>query len=414
MLQKYVFLLKLCNLPICKSQFGQEYYLCVSDVYSLNVERKDMKVVIDDKIPFIKGALEPCCEVVYLPGAQTQAKDVKDADALITRTRTACNAQLLGDSKVKMIASATIGFDHIDTEWCAANGITWTNAPGCNSGSVMQYVASVLSLLILDKKWDLKSKKMGVVGVGNVGKKVAALARSFGMQVFEVDPPRQDAEPDAIFYRLEEIVDELDIISFHTPLEYQGPYPSYHLFSEELLKRVKNGVVFINSSRGEVADSKALKTGLKEGRIGLAVLDVWEGEPHIDKDLLDLVWIGTPHIAGYSQDGKANGTTMSIRAVSQSLHLGLDNWQPKNIPLPNDPIIEFGSQSIKDNEMLARAILHTYDVQTDDAALRKQIHNFEKLRGNYPVRREFKAYQVRHAQGDCRRKLQDLGFQVED
>ena len=373
-----------------------------------------MKFVVDDKIPFIKGVLERFGEVKYLPGKEISAGDVKDADALITRTRTKCNGELLKGSAMKIIASATIGYDHIDTEWCEKNGVEWTNAPGCNSGSVMQYIASVFSLLVTEKGIDVSKLKIGVIGVGNVGSKVSRAAGAFGMKVFEIDPPRQEQEPDKTFYSLEDVAGELDIITFHTPLTKEGRHRTFHLFDEELLKKLKKGVVIINSSRGEVVDNKVLKKALKNEDVKLAVLDVWENEPDIDLELLDRVWLGTPHIAGYSQDGKANGTMMSIQAVSKKLHLNIDTWQPSGVPLPEEPLIEIDTNGMSDQEIVSKAVLHTYDIRNDDRALRKDPDKFEYLRGSYPVRREFFSYKVRLSGGNekIKEKLSALGFNV--
>jgi len=375
-----------------------------------------MKFVIDDKIPFIKGAFEPFGEVKYLPGKNITSKDVVNADALITRTRTRCDAHLLKGSSVKIIASATIGYDHIDTEWCERNGIMWTNAPGCNSSSVMQYVASVFSLLVTEKKINPEDMKIGIVGVGNVGSKVSVAAKIFGMEVFEIDPPRQEAEPDKKFHVLDDIAGELDIITFHTPLTRSGLYKTYHLFDEELLKKLKKGVILINSSRGEVVDNKLLKEALKRGDVRFAVLDVWENEPAIDHDLLDLVWIATPHIAGYSQDGKANGTMMSVQAVSREIGLGIDDWVPSGVPEPEDPHIVIDQKKLTDPEILSHAILHTYNVRNDDLRLRNEPEQFEYLRGVYPPRREFFKYDITLKNGgeETKEKLKALGFNVKD
>jgi erythronate-4-phosphate dehydrogenase len=373
-----------------------------------------MKFVIDDKIPFIKGVFEKFGEVEYLPGKEIKERDVHDADALITRTRTKCNEDLLNGSQVKIVASATIGYDHIDTQWCEGHGIEWTNAPGCNSGSVMQYIASVFSLLVLDKNIDTTALKTGVVGVGNVGSKVSGLAKAFGMQVFEIDPPRQENEPDKKFYSLHDVAGELDIITFHTPLTREGRHKTFHLFNEELLSKLKKDVLIINSSRGEVVDNSLLKNALKKGDVNLAVLDVWENEPDIDLELLDKVWLGTPHIAGYSQDGKANGTMMSVHAVSKKLGLQIDTWQPSGVPEPEKPVITIDTKGLSETEIISKAVLHTYDIRNDDRALREAPEKFEYLRGAYPVRREFFAYKVELSEDlpDVREKLSGLGFNV--
>nr|WP_319400277.1 4-phosphoerythronate dehydrogenase PdxB [uncultured Carboxylicivirga sp.] len=353
-----------------------------------------MKIIADDKIPFLQGVFENVCEVAYLPGAQITKDILKGADALITRTRTKCNKDSLLDSSVRMIASATIGFDHIDTSWCEQNGINWTNAPGCNAESVKQYVASVFGMLVIDKGWRLKGKKLAVVGVGNVGSRIVKLAEAIGMKVYQVDPPRARKEMDQTFFNLQDIVADMDIITFHTPLNREGEDRTYHLCDEGLLSKMKKTALVINSSRGEVIDGNALKDALQNEQIAEAVLDVWEKEPDIDKELMNKVWLATPHIAGYSLDGKANGTMMSVQAISKFFKLNLDNWEPENIPVPKNADFEIDCEYLSDEQVLAEACVHTYSVKEDNIRLRMKVDEFEKQRGNYPLRREFKAFNV--------------------
>nr|WP_321407331.1 4-phosphoerythronate dehydrogenase [uncultured Carboxylicivirga sp.] len=371
-----------------------------------------MKIVADDKIPFLKGVFENVCEIEYLPGAQITNDILKDADALITRTRTKCNEESLKDTSVKMIASATIGYDHIDTQWCEANGIMWTNSPGCNAESVKQYIASVFGMLVIDKGWILKGKKLAVVGVGNVGSRIVKLAEALGMIVYKVDPPRERLEPQERFYRLNDIVGEMDIITFHTPLNREGEDKTYHLCDSLLLSKMKNSALVINSSRGEVIDGDALKKALAEEQIGAAVLDVWENEPAIDRELMNLVWLVTPHIAGYSLDGKANGTMMSIQAISREFNLGLDNWEPNDIPLPKNDNLTIDCKYLSTEQVVANAFNQTYTIKEDDIRLRMRTDEFEKQRGNYPIRREFKAFNVglQNASDKPAKILESVGF----
>jgi len=372
-----------------------------------------MKIIADNKIPFLKGAFEAIATVAYYPGADIDAHIVKDADALITRTRTKCNKALLNNSSIKMIASATIGFDHIDTSFCEANNIQWTNAPGCNSGSVKQYISSVLGLLVEEKEWTLKGKRIAVVGVGNVGSKVSVLCKALGMEVYEIDPPRAKTETDKTFYKLQDVVDKMDIITFHTPLTREGTDKTYHLCDEALLTKMQANCIVINTSRGEVVDGQALKTALQKEDIKTAVLDVWEHEPEPDSELLDLVWIATPHIAGYSQDGKANGTQMSVQAISKKFNLGIDKWQPGDLPQPKYPELIIDCKHLTRDQIAANAFLHTHDLRADDQRLRNSPTSFEKQRGDYPVRREFKAYHVQLENGiqEYEKLLQAVGFE---
>ncbi|MCG8582007.1 MAG: 4-phosphoerythronate dehydrogenase [Bacteroidales bacterium] len=371
-----------------------------------------LKIIADNKIPFLKGALEPFAELVYLPGGEIDNKILKDADALVTRTRTKCNEDSLSGSKVKIITSATIGFDHIDTVWCEQNDIKWTNAPGCNSESVKQYVGAVLALLVEQKGWQLKGISIAVVGVGNVGRKVSAMANALGMTVYEVDPPRERSEKEKAFFKLDDVVGKADIITFHTPLTREGSDKTFHLCDKALLEKMKNNTIVINSSRGEVVDGKALKHALGDNCIGGAVLDVWEQEPAIDAELLDKVWISTPHIAGYSQDGKAKGTQMSVQSISRFFNLGINDWKATGIPEPDESVITIDAKGLTDESVIAKVILHTYPLNRDDSELRSDISRFEYLRGAYPVRREFQAYAVELVNGNSVLKdiILSLGF----
>ncbi|MCK5843161.1 MAG: 4-phosphoerythronate dehydrogenase, partial [Victivallales bacterium] len=296
-----------------------------------------MKIVIDDKIPFIRGAFEEVAEVAYLPGAKIASTDVVDAAALIVRTRTKCAETLLADSKIKFIATATIGFDHIDADFCENRGITWTSAPGCNSFSVQQYIASALLRIADAEGFKLSDKTLGIVGVGNVGSKVAKFAETMGMRVLLNDPPRAErGDSKDAFVSIEEIKKEADFLTFHVPMNKTGAHKTFHMVDEEFLGKLKNGAWLLNSSRGPVVDNQALKAALKTARIAGAVLDVWENEPNIDLELMDLARFATPHIAGYSADGKANGTMMSVRAVSRFFGLDLDDWTPSGVPMPEN------------------------------------------------------------------------------
>lgn len=370
-----------------------------------------MKIVVDNKIPFIKGVLEPFAEVVYLPGKETTPEVVKDADALITRTRTACNETLLKGSSVKVIATATIGYDHIDTEWVEANGIWWTNAPGCNSWSVKQYISSVLVRLAERHGLDLEKLTLGVVGVGNVGSKVATVGKALGMKVLLNDPPRVRANDypsipgigkDA-FVSLDSIVGQADIVTLHVPLEKEGEDPTWHLFDAARLAAMRPSQILINSSRGPVVDNRALKNCLKAGTLKGAVLDVWEGEPDLDAELVSLLDYSTPHIAGYSADGKANGTMMSVQAVAARFGLPLTDWRPAVIPAPTHGLhkgpesqcFTLNTEGKTKQQILTEAILYAYDVAVDSDTLRYDLGSFERLRGDYPVRREPKAFTVR-------------------
>lgn len=376
----------------------------------------DARIVIDDKIPFVRGVFEPYAQVSYLPGAGIGPDDVRDADALIVRTRTACNEALLKGSRVRVVATATIGYDHFDTRWLESEGIAWYNAPGCNSGSVSHYVASVLAVLAQKHGIDLSSASLGIVGVGHVGKKVADVARAFGMEVLLNDPPRARNEGENGFVCLDELVRKSDIISLHVPLVREGEFPTYHLFDEKRIASVGKRGILINSSRGEVVDNMALKRALENGSLKGAVLDVWEGEPAIDASLASLLDVATPHIAGYSADGKAAGTEMAVHAVAESLGLPLAGWKVEDVPGPS-VAAEFGidARGKTVGQVLSEAVLHTYDVRSDSGALLSAVSSFEHLRGCYGVRREPAAFRICLSGGPdgCPDRLRDLGFSAE-
>jgi erythronate-4-phosphate dehydrogenase len=378
---------------------------------------KRPKIIADDKIPFLKGVMEPYADMVYLPGGKTTAEDVRDADAILTRTRTKCNEALLKGSRVRLIATATIGFDHIDTAYCEAAGIRWVNAPGCNSRSVLQYVTAAMATLVYVRKLSLSGLTVGVIGVGNVGSKVAGAAEAFGMCVLLNDPPRADREGAGAFVPLDTLLRESDIVTCHTPLTKEGPYPTYHLASDSFFGKMKNKAVFINTSRGPVADTGALKRALINNKLSDYILDVWEGEPDPDPDLLNGAFIGTPHIAGYSSDGKANGTAVCVRECCRFFGIdALKDWYPESIPPPPMPaVFSLNGNGKSDEQLLYEAITHTYPIREDSDRLRQTPSAFEKLRGGYWVRREFDHFTIRpeNVSRNLSEALKKTGFKLE-
>lgn len=373
-----------------------------------------MKIIIDNKIPYIKGALEAFAEVIYLPGSKTTPESVVDADALVTRTRTLCNESLLKNSKVRMIATATIGYDHIDTEYCDKAGIKWTNAPGCNAKSVEQYIASALFAWALRYRIKLREKTIGIVGAGNVGSKVARFCEILGMKVLVNDPPRERVEGPEGFVSLQTIREEADIITFHVPLTMDGHDATYHMVDETFLAGLRRKPLLINSCRGEVFDTQAVKAAYRKDTISGLVIDCWENEPVIDRELLEMCFLATPHIAGYSKDGKANGTMMSVRAISRFFQLGIDNWQPGNIEMPDNTLLDINGSRRDDESIMAEAVLSTYNIENDDENLRSNPEAFEKWREEYPVRREFPVYKVKVSQvsENAAKMLEEAGFEV--
>ena len=387
---------------------------------------KRLKIIADDKIPFLKGVMEPYVDIVYLSGAKTSVDDVKNADAIFTRTRTKCNESLLKDSSVKLIATATIGFDHIDTDYCDNAGIRWVNAPGCNSWSVQQYITTAIATLAWQRKLKLKDLTLGVIGVGNVGSKVARAAEALGMRVLLNDPPRADKEGSENFTNLEVLLSESDIVTCHTPLtkplsrgEGSGErlplYPTYHLASDDFFGKMKNGAVFINSSRGPVTDTEALKRAIKT-KLSAYILDVWEGEPVIDASLLENSFIGTPHIAGYSSDGKANGTAACIHEFCSFFGLDiLQDWYPESIP-PPPASTSFTIDGVgkSDEQIIYEAVTHTYPILEDSARLKNSPETFEEQRGGYWIRREFKNFTLtlKNVNLTVSDSLKNIGFKI--
>lgn len=371
-----------------------------------------LKVVADDKIPFLKGILEPYADVVYLPGGAISKDDLVSADALLTRTRTKCNAKLLDGTSVRFIASATIGTDHIDHKYCSSNSIIVSNAPGCNAASVAQYIASVLVCDAKENSIPLRGRTMGVIGVGHVGRLVAELGLKLGMRVLLNDPPRERVEGSANFSPLSKILAESDIVTLHTPLSSDGVDRTFHLANAEFFLSLAKRPLFINASRGEVVSSDALKSALITKHIRSAAIDVWENEPDIDSELLPLVRYATPHIAGYSADGKANGTSMAVRALAKFFGIGeLETFRVRNIPSPPNPILRFES----DLTALYDAVTASYDVRKDNSLFRNDPESFEKIRNDYALRREFGAFAIDGAsqiQSRTSSLLASLGFKT--
>ena len=353
-----------------------------------------MKVVIDDKIPFIKGVLEPYADVVYASGGHIDARMVSDADALLIRTRTKCDESLLSGSKVRFIGSATIGYDHIDVKFCEKRGIFWTNVPGCNSSSVMQYIVAALFVISGHGSFSLRNKTLGIIGVGNVGSKVEMAAKILGMRVLVNDPPRSKSEQGFISVPLDVLLGESDIVTLHVPLKRDGDDKTYHLLDIHTLALMKQGAWLINSSRGEVIDTRALKLAVTSGLLSGVVLDVWEDEPQIDLELMARTLISTPHIAGYSLDGKANGTAQVVNSLADLFGLPLKDWYPENIPMPVSDKIALSVSNGKHEDIIKYIVERSYDIFGDSNRLRESPSKFENLRGNYILRRDFNAYEA--------------------
>ncbi len=372
-----------------------------------------MKILIDKHIPYLSGVFDEHSENQYLSPKDFSNIAVKDTDALIIRTRTKADKLLLSNTKVKFIATATIGTDHIDKEFCAENEIEWKNAAGCNSNSVNQYVTSIILEWLNKNKLGLKSVTAGIIGVGNVGKKLEHNLNILNVNTLTNDPLRRDNESNFEHKTKSEIFRQCDIISFHVPLSRNCRYPTYHIIQKEHLELLKGRpVLLINTSRGEVLSNELLLWALGENPHLSLALDVWENEPQIKQELAQNCFFISPHIAGYSADGKAKGTEMSVQAVAHHFNLPLKNWKPSNIPAHPKRFIKIPNHKLGFAESLQFAFRHTYNIWNDDRALRNNFNSFESLRSSYPLRREFEHFHFELTKTDknLTQTLVKLGF----
>ena len=341
-----------------------------------------MKIVADTNIPFLKGVLEPYAEVVYMDGRSINREAMMDADAIVIRTRTRCCEETLRGTKVKMIASATIGTDHIDLQWCRENGIEVKNAEGCNAGGVADYVFSALYGVASRRAIKLDEAVIGIIGVGNVGKKVEYMARTLGFKVLLNDPPRAAKEGPEGFVSLEELLEKATVVTLHVPLDET----TRGMAGEDFFSRMQPGSIFINASRGEVVDEGALIHA--RPKLGALVLDTWCNEPNVNPNLIELCDIATPHIAGYSYQGKQNGTAMAVQALAR--HFGIEplmNFRPALEDEAMTPtILDLWGKSQGE---IAAVMQYNYPIFTDDFLFRSSPESFEKLRSEYNYRREF-------------------------
>lgn len=342
---------------------------------------KKIKIVADSAVPFLEGVFEPYAEVKYMGGSDIGPDDVRDADALIIRTRTKCDAALLDGSRVKFIATATIGTDHIDFPYCDAHGITVRNAPGCNAGGVMEYVFSALYGMASRKAISLEGDTIGIIGVGHVGSLIERMGLSLGFKILKCDPPRAEAEGPFGFCDLDYLLQNSQIVTMHTPLnETTRGMADRHFFS-----MMRPGAFFINASRGEVVCDDALKEAIP--KLGPVIIDTWNHEPDIDLELMDKAAIATPHIAGYSYQGKQNGTAAAVRAVAHYFGIqSLYEFFPKT-DLPENEAVKLDLKGLNQGERAA-VLQYNYPIFTDDFMLRVAPEDFDKLRAEYKYRRE--------------------------
>ncbi|MBE0539468.1 MAG: 4-phosphoerythronate dehydrogenase [Ignavibacterium sp.] len=376
-----------------------------------------IKIVVDENIALADKAFSRIGDVVMISGREITNTVLKNADVLIVRSITRVDEKLLKNTSVKFVGTATIGTDHIDLDYLNHSGITFADAKGCNAYSVAEYVIAALLKLSIQLKFKLDEKSIGIVGVGNVGSKVAAFANALGMKVSLNDPPLQRKGETQKFVDLDEIL-KCDIITLHTPLNLTGPDKTYHLFDKEKLKRIKDSSILLNTSRGAVINNAELLDLIANKKLNV-VLDVWEHEPEINIELLQQVSMGTAHIAGYSYEGKVNGTKLIYNSLCDFLEIEksfrFDVHHPQKFKLQFN---ETENRAAGLNDL----IKNIYSIEDDDKQMRKmlimdkseRIKFFDLLRKNYPIRREFNNYQIHsdHLSSEMKSVLQKLRFNI--
>lgn len=384
-----------------------------------------MKIVADTNIPFVKEAFSSLGQVETCEGRGMSKEHLIDADILLVRSVTKVNESLLAKSKIKFVGSATIGVDHVDQDYLKEHSITFANAPGSNATSAAEYVVTALLLTAQKQGFELNKKLVGIVGCGNVGSRVLKRLTDLGVNCIVNDPPRAAKYTDMDYVSLDK-VSNADIVTVHTPLIKQGVYKTHHLFDRDRFNALKRDAIFINTSRGSVVDESALKSVIQKRSDLTLILDVWENEPAIDIELLKLVSIGTPHIAGYSIDGKVRGTEMIYAsACRQFEHAG--HWKVENAELPDSAVIDLTdplivSQNLNEDQLLTKVVTSAYNILKDDSDLRDIARKpsldraayFDKLRKNYPIRREFSSQRVSVSPEHIglSKKLTALGFKL--
>jgi erythronate-4-phosphate dehydrogenase len=381
-----------------------------------------MKIVADQSIPLASKVFSHLGDMVTVPGREITPEIVRDAGILLVRSVTRVDQDLLHGSSVRFVATATTGIDHVDTEYLESHSIGFAYAPGSNARSVAEYVFAALVYCSRKYSFSLREKVMGIVGVGNIGRRVLSRARILGMECLCNDPPRARREGPEGFVPLDELLSRADIVTLHVPLTHRGIDATLRMVDKAFISRMKSGAFLINTSRGKIVDEEALKE--TRGRLGGLVLDVWNNEPAIDTELLAVAGCATPHIAGYSYDGKINGTGMVYRAVCEFLGVR-QHWKPSG-HLDRVPVQEI-VLSPACSDPVGDSIMQAYPIHRDDAGLRKvaampreeQPAYFDSLRSNYPRRLEFNHFRLDtgtcesiESIGSVREELSGLGFLV--
>ncbi len=381
-----------------------------------------VRILCARNMPLAEEAFNTLGHTTVMEGRSISATDVRDADILAIRSTTPVGPSLLEGSAVRFVGTATIGIDHLDTAYLEAQGIHWCYSPGCNANSVSEYLVAGLLHLARRGGFTLEGKTLGVVGVGNVGGRVVEKARALGLHVLQNDPPRERAEDRHDFVSLETLAEAADIITMHVPWTTDGDDPTHHMVNAEFLSRVRPGVIFIDAARGPIVDTPALVSAIQSEHVAHCIMDTWEGEPDLHQELLDIVDLGTPHIAGHSYEGKVQGTLMVYKEACR--HLGVPaTWSPEGLmPEPDVPAVVLAAEGRDDEDVLHELVTQVYDMTADDARLRKigaltgdarQAH-FDTLRTHYPMRREFRFTDVSGTglSPALGQKIRALGFGV--
>ena len=387
--------------------------------FKLLIFSSQMKIIADSSIPFAADCFSSIGQVQLIPGREMSSADIRDADILVVRTITAVDEHLLAGSKVRFVGTVTIGFDHLDTDFLRRHNIAFASAPGSNANSVAEYVIAALFNVAKKHNINLQNKSIGIIGVGNCGSRVAKKTEALGMKLCLNDPPLYRKTQDPKYLPLENLFD-CDFITLHTPLNSTGIDKTFHLADDKFFNSVKNGCIFLNTSRGPVVETEALKYAIRSGKLAAAVLDVWENEPNIDVELLEMADIATPHIAGYSLDGKVTGLIMVYQKICE--HFGLEAKFDRGsfLPAPAVGCLEINPTTASEQDILRQAVEKIYDINTDDLRnngilkmpAEKRPALFDHMRDNYFTCREFQHTQIAlkpysHA---VARKLEGIGF----
>ena len=381
-----------------------------------------MKIVCAETVLLGHEAFFNAGKTVVIPDREITRSDLLDADALIVRSKTKINGELLNGTPVQFVGTATAGTDHIDYTWLESKGIYCSASPGCNANSVSEYLVAALLVLGHRHGFGLEDKTIGVIGCGNVGSRVVKKCEALGMNVLRNDPPLTAASTDPDFLPLETVLAESDIATLHVPLVKEGPWPTARMADYRFFEQLKPGAVFINAARGSVCDYDALLDAKHGGAVSRMVIDVWNPEPAFRQDVLKMVDLASPHIAGHSYEGKLNGTISCYNELCNFFEIRKTWNVAASLPESAIPTLEIDCTGRNDEEILHKIVRQVYDIEADDALIRKadardeieRARNFDTLRKNYRTRREFMntAVNLQNAPEELRRKIQALGFKL--